>query len=172
MDLLRRRHRESGFMSACLATQQRFVVDNTNQAHADRTWYIEAVRAARFRAVGYFYEPDHKASYERNEPRTGKRRVPPAGLFGVLKHLERRTSTKASTLHSWPARKATCSPSCLGRRERDPWPFASGIPSHPIQSLQPASDAQMRSGATACRFGVAPVQGGGSRQAGSFAHMP
>jgi predicted kinase len=89
MDLLRTRYRESNFMAACLSTQQRFVVDNTNQARADRTRYIEAARGARFRIIGYFFEPDPKASYERNQARIGKRRVPPAGLFGILKRLER-----------------------------------------------------------------------------------
>jgi predicted kinase len=89
MDLLRTRNRESNFMAACLATQQRFVVDNTNPARSDRIRYIEAARGAKFRITGYFFEPDPKASYERNQARAGKRRVPPAGLFGILKRLER-----------------------------------------------------------------------------------
>src|SRR4051812_37165942 len=84
MDLLRTRYRERLFMDACLSTQQRFVVDNTNPTRADRARYIEAARRARFRVIGYFFEPDPHASYERNQARTGKRRVPPAGLFGTL----------------------------------------------------------------------------------------
>lgn len=88
MDLLRTRYRESSFITACLATQQRFVVDNTNPTRSDRARYIEAAQTAKFRVIGYFFEPDPKASYERNQARTGKRRVPPAGLFGILKRLE------------------------------------------------------------------------------------
>jgi predicted kinase len=91
MDLLRTRNRESSFMAACLATRQRFVVDNTNPARSDRARYIALARQAKFRVVGYFFEPDPQASHERNQARTGKRRVPPAGLFGMLKQLERPT---------------------------------------------------------------------------------
>jgi predicted kinase len=89
MDLLRTRNRESIFMQACLSTQQRFVVDNTNPTRAERARYIEEARKAKFRVIGYFFEPDSKASYERNEGRRKKRKIPPAGLFGTLKRLER-----------------------------------------------------------------------------------
>jgi len=41
------------------------------------------------RAVGYFFEPDPKGSLERNNRRGGRCRVPPAGLFGTLKRLQR-----------------------------------------------------------------------------------
>lgn len=39
--------------------------------------------------AGYFFEPDPKGSLRRNNEREGKRRVPPAGLFGTLKRLQR-----------------------------------------------------------------------------------
>jgi tRNA uridine 5-carbamoylmethylation protein Kti12 len=91
MDLLRTRRRERALISACLSCGQRFVVDNTNPARADRSWYIDAARNARFRVVAYFFEPDPKASFERNALRDRKWRVPPAGLFGMLKRLERPT---------------------------------------------------------------------------------
>ncbi|MET0623593.1 MAG: hypothetical protein ABW250_11485, partial [Pyrinomonadaceae bacterium] len=45
--------------------------------------------AAGFRVTGYFFEPDPKGSLRRNNEREGKRRVPPAGLFGTLKRLQR-----------------------------------------------------------------------------------
>jgi predicted kinase len=89
MDLLRTRNRERAFMQACLSTQQRFVIDNTNPMRADRVRYIGPARNAKFRVIGYFFEPDPKVSYERNQMRDGKQRVPPAGLFGTLKRLER-----------------------------------------------------------------------------------
>jgi predicted kinase len=89
MDLLRTRNRESVFMQACLSTQQRFVVDNTNPTWAERARYIEEARKAKFRVIGYFFEPDTKASWERNEGRSKKQKIPPAGLFGTLKRLER-----------------------------------------------------------------------------------
>lgn len=93
LDMLRTRHRERVLMEACLATEQRLVIDNTNVTAADRARYIAPARAAGFKLTGYFFEPDPSGSSERNERREGKRRVPPAGLFGTLKRLERpRTS--------------------------------------------------------------------------------
>lgn len=89
LDLLKTRHREVLFMHACLSTQQRFVVDNTNPAREDRARYIEAARKARFRIIGYFFEPDPAASEKRNAQRDGRHAVPPAGLFGTLKRLQR-----------------------------------------------------------------------------------
>jgi predicted kinase len=89
MDLLRTRYRESVFLQACLSTQQRFVVDNTNPTRADRARYIEEAKKEKFRIVGYFFEPDPKVCWQRNEGRSGKQKIPPAGLFGTLKRLER-----------------------------------------------------------------------------------
>ncbi len=89
LDLLRTRHRERTLLEACLATGQPLVVDNTNVTAAAHARYIAAARAAGFRVVGYFFEPDPKGSLERNNRREGRRRVPPAGLFGTLKRLER-----------------------------------------------------------------------------------
>jgi hypothetical protein len=39
--------------------------------------------------VRYFFEPDPEASYARNRWRGKRHHVPPAGLFGTLKRLER-----------------------------------------------------------------------------------
>lgn len=41
LDMLRTRNRERFLMAACLHTEQRFVVDNTNVRIADRAGYIE-----------------------------------------------------------------------------------------------------------------------------------
>lgn len=89
MDLLKTRHRERLFIEACLSSQQRFVVDNTNPTRDERAGYIYLARQARFRIIGYFFEPDPPASQERNELRSKKTQVPLAGLFGTLKRLER-----------------------------------------------------------------------------------
>ena len=89
LDLLKTRRRERTLLEACLATGQPLVIDNTNVTAAERAKYIQPAKAAGFRAVGYFFEPDPKGSSERNEGREGRRRVPRAGLFGTLKRLER-----------------------------------------------------------------------------------
>ena len=41
LDLLKTRHREQLLLDACLATDQRFVVDNTNPTVAARLKYID-----------------------------------------------------------------------------------------------------------------------------------
>lgn len=72
-----------------LRTRHRFVIDNTNATLEERARYISQARKAKCRVVGYFFEPDPKASFERNQQRGKKHYVPPAGLFGTLKRLER-----------------------------------------------------------------------------------
>lgn len=89
LDLLRTRHREALFIQTCLAASQRMVIDNTNATLEERARYISQAKNAKCRVVGYFFEPDPKASYERNQKRGKKHYVPPAGLFGTLKRLER-----------------------------------------------------------------------------------
>lgn len=87
LDLLRTRNREQRLLTFCLETGQRFVVDKTNTTIVERARYIAAARAAGFKVIGYFFEPDPQGSFERNRQRA--RQVPAAGLFGTLKRLER-----------------------------------------------------------------------------------
>ncbi len=89
LDMLRTRHREALLVRACLDAKQPFVIDNTNPTAAERARYILPAKAAGFRVSGYFFEPDPQGSLRRNNRREGKRRVPPAGLFGTLKRLQR-----------------------------------------------------------------------------------
>lgn len=89
LDMLRTRHRERTLLQACLQTQQRLVIDNTNPTIVERAAYIGPARAAGFRVIGYFFEPDPAGCAARNKSRA--RQVPPAGLFGTLKRLERPT---------------------------------------------------------------------------------
>jgi len=89
LDLLKTRRREALLLQACLAAQQPFVVDNTNVTRQERARYLVAARRARFRTTGYFFAPDPPASMARNLGREPRYRVPPAGLYGTLKRLER-----------------------------------------------------------------------------------
>lgn len=86
LDLLRTRHRERRLLEFCLETKMRFVVDKTNPTEAERLRYILPAREAGFQVIGYYFEPDPKGSYSRNQQR--ERQVPAAGLFGTLKRLE------------------------------------------------------------------------------------
>ncbi len=91
MDLLRTRHREAAFLELCLATQQRFVVDNTNATAAERRSYVDPARAAGFKVVGYLVEVDEAEALARNADRAGRARVPASGLVGTARRLVRPT---------------------------------------------------------------------------------
>jgi predicted kinase len=91
MDLLRTRAREAAFVQLCLETAQRFVVDNTNPTPADRRRYIGPARAAGFRVTGYLVEVDRSLALARNAERTGRARIPVAGVIGTDQRLLRPT---------------------------------------------------------------------------------
>jgi predicted kinase len=87
-DLLRTRHREQVFLRACLSTQQRFVVDNTNVLAAERRLYIPLSRAAKFRVIGYVFETSLEDAFRRNAQRQGKEIVPAAGVIAKYKRFQ------------------------------------------------------------------------------------
>jgi predicted kinase len=89
LDVLRTRPRERAFVETCLRTGQRFVVDNTNVRTAERAIFIEAAKRAGFRVIGYFLETTLGDALRRNAQRTGKAKIPPAGVGAALKRLER-----------------------------------------------------------------------------------
>jgi predicted kinase len=89
MDLLRTRNREAALLETCLATRQRFVVDNTNPAPADRRRYIAPAREAGFRVTGYLVEVDAALAAARNAGRSADRRVPGKGVGDTVKRLIR-----------------------------------------------------------------------------------
>ena len=87
-ELLRTRNREQVFLRACLSTQQRFVVDNTNVLAAQRALYIPQGRAAKFRVVGYVFETTINDALCRNAQRTGTEVVPMAGMLSKYRRLQ------------------------------------------------------------------------------------
>jgi predicted kinase len=89
LDLLKTRHREHAFLQTCLKTGQRFVVDNTNARAAERARYIGPARAAAFRVRGYYFETTLQEALRRNKLRSGRARIPVAGVIATLKRLER-----------------------------------------------------------------------------------
>ncbi len=88
MDLLRTRHREARFLAACLETQMRFVVDNTNPTREERARYVQPALAARYRVLAYVFETDVGAALARNAARTGRQRIPDRGVLGTRKRLQ------------------------------------------------------------------------------------
>jgi predicted kinase len=89
LDLLKTRHREQKLLEVCLATQQPFVIDNTNPAQADREKYIVPAKQARFRVVGYYFQSRVEDCQRRNAQRGGNEQIPFMGLLGAAGRLQR-----------------------------------------------------------------------------------
>lgn len=88
LDLLKTRHREERFLEVCLQTQQSFVVDNTNPSKADRSRYIQTARTHKYKVIGYYFRSRIQEALVRNQTRSGKERIPEAGLKGTFNRLE------------------------------------------------------------------------------------
>lgn len=90
LDLLKTRHRETRILDACLETDQRFVIDNTNPTRAERSRFIGAVKAARVRYTisGYYFESKGEECLRRNVRRPESERVPDVAILSAAKKLE------------------------------------------------------------------------------------
>lgn len=88
LDLLKTRNKERQFIQLCLATGQKFVVDNTNPTIAERRKYIEAAKEARFEVVGYYFHATVQEAIYRNSRRTRKEMVSVIGIKATNKKLE------------------------------------------------------------------------------------
>jgi len=88
LDLLKTRYRERQLLELCLATDQRFVIDNTNPSQAERMAYLQAARARRFTVVGYYFQALVEDCRQRNAKRAGDDRVPDVAILSVAKRLE------------------------------------------------------------------------------------
>lgn len=88
LDLLNTRNKERVFIKTCLDFQQRFVVDNTNPTRKDRSKYIKAAQAKKFKIVGYFIQSEVEDAIARNQQRKGKEKIPVVGIRAAYKRLE------------------------------------------------------------------------------------
>jgi predicted kinase len=86
--LLNTRHREQRLLDLCLATEQRFVIDNTNPGKLERTAYIEAAKAKRFKIMGYYFRSKIEECLRRNSARPDDQRVPNVAILSSAKKLE------------------------------------------------------------------------------------
>lgn len=89
LDMLKTRHRERLLLQACIDSQTRFVVDNTNVLRAERKIYIDAARAAGYRVIGYFFRSRVDECLKRNDQRQGARRLPLKAILGFAGRMER-----------------------------------------------------------------------------------
>jgi predicted kinase len=87
LDMLRTRSREEALMKACLQSGQSFVVDNTNPLPEDRQRYLEPARAAGFRTSAYFFPVSLRDAMQRNNLRTGKKKVPAPAVGATFKKI-------------------------------------------------------------------------------------
>ncbi len=88
LDLLKTRHRERRFFEACLATEQRCVIDNTNPTRAERAQYITPSKAKRFTVIGYYFESKIEDCLRRNAGRPEPERVPDVAICAAAKRME------------------------------------------------------------------------------------
>ncbi len=86
LDLLRTRNRERQFLTACLETQQPFVIDNTNPSRDDRVKYIAVAKKAKYAVVGYYFRSKVDECLGRNQNRTEP--VPEVGILSTAKKLQ------------------------------------------------------------------------------------
>lgn len=75
-------------MNTCFATQQAFVLDNTNPTKAERALYIAQAQQNKYKVTGYYFQSKIEDALQRNETRTGKARIPDIGIRGTLSKLE------------------------------------------------------------------------------------
>lgn len=89
LDMLKTRNRERRLLQACVDSQTRFVVDNTNVLRLERKVYIDAARPAGYRVIGYFFRSHVKECLKRNDQRQGAQRIPPKAILGFAGRMER-----------------------------------------------------------------------------------
>jgi predicted kinase len=94
LDMFKTRHRERRFLTTCVETGQRFVVDNTNPTRAEREVYIQAAKDAGFRVVGYYFQSRVEDCKRRNDQRPSAQRVPLPGILGTAARKELPTAAE------------------------------------------------------------------------------
>ena len=79
--------RQERLIREAAAEGRSVVVDNTNATVETRAALIALGRELGMEVVGYAFEAEAKACYERNAARQGRARVPDVGFFATLKQL-------------------------------------------------------------------------------------
>ena len=88
LDALHTRKRETAELEKAIALRKNCVVDNTNVSVAERAKFIEAGKSAEYRIVGYYMQSKIDECLKRNARRSGKMRIPDAGVIGRAAQLE------------------------------------------------------------------------------------
>ncbi len=88
LDMLKTRPREKIILEACLKAKQSFVIDNTNPTVFDRQRYIPLAKAAGFEVIGYYFASKIVDVLQRNQQRSGKKRIPVPGVQAAYRKLQ------------------------------------------------------------------------------------
>ncbi|MDQ4149797.1 MAG: AAA family ATPase [Actinomycetota bacterium] len=89
LDMLKTRHREAILLKACLDALQPFVVDNTNPTPEERARFVRPATAAGFDVICYFFEARPREAIARNADRSGRSKIPIAGIVGTYRRLSK-----------------------------------------------------------------------------------
>jgi len=88
LDTLRTRGKEQRLLDELIAARRSLAVDNTNPTKADRLRYIPSLKAAGYRIIGCYFEPDKTFSLAHNAIREGRDRVPDIAIHATAAKLE------------------------------------------------------------------------------------
>ncbi|MDO0928903.1 ATP-binding protein [Streptomyces sp. TG1A-8] len=81
--------RQMRLVEEALAVDRSVVVDNTNPSPEEWGPLVAAARAHGATVTAYWFPPDLAGSLRRNAGRTGRARVPDAGIHATLRRLRR-----------------------------------------------------------------------------------
>jgi predicted kinase len=88
LDMLVTRNRMRILLDACMAAQQRCVIDCTNLTAEERSEYIAAARRSMFRTECYYFRSVLDECLKRNAERKPPARVPDAALRNSASRLQ------------------------------------------------------------------------------------
>lgn len=88
LDMLKTRNRERILFEASIEAKQSLVIDNTNPTIEDRKKYINKLKDANYRVIGYYFKSSINDSIDRNELREGKECIPLAGILNTFNKLQ------------------------------------------------------------------------------------
>jgi len=88
LDILHTRFQENQALQTSLLSGDNCVIDNTNVTKTERAKYIAAAKTAGYRVIGYYFRSRINECLVRNAQRSGKKRIPDAGVIGRAQQLE------------------------------------------------------------------------------------
>lgn len=87
-DMLGTKHRQESLFVWCLDHGQSCVIDNTNSTRDVRGFWIAGARKYGVELTAYFFQSRIADCLERNRCRSGRARIPDAGVLGHHSMLE------------------------------------------------------------------------------------